>query len=130
MGAEGPYDDLELTVAEDQLSIIKAPTVPVVCFENGGAYRSASSFELFDALGPWTVGTDESVAKQGTAVNGLVSSGARSITYKVTGSAQAPGRVTGTLSMSFFDSKYDVFTNTITFLNCSGLQSFEAVPAG
>jgi hypothetical protein len=32
--------------------------------------------------------------------------------------------------MSFFDSKYDVFTNTILFINCAGTQSFEAVPAG
>jgi hypothetical protein len=37
--------------------------------------------------------------------------------------------VTGKLGMSFFTSKYDVFTNAITFINCFGSQSFEAVPA-
>jgi hypothetical protein len=130
MGTEGPYDDLELTVADGQLSITKAPTVPVSCFENGGSYRSSLSFELFDAPGPWAVGSDGSVAKQGLAVNQLVSGGARTITYKVTGTSQDAGRLAGTLGMSFSDSKYDIFTNTITFINCAGSQSFEAVPAG
>jgi hypothetical protein len=130
MGNEGPYDDLELTASGGQLQITKAPVVPVSCFENGGSYKSALSFELFDAPGPWSVGTDGSVAKEGRAVNQLVGSSARTITYKVTGTTEAPGRLAGTLGMSFFDSKYDVFTSTITFINCAGSQSFEAVPAG
>jgi len=130
MGTEGPHDDFELTVAGGQLQMTSPPSVPVVCFENGGAYRSALSFEIFDALGPWPIGTDTDIAKQGIAVNQLVHSGARSMTYKVTGSSQEPGRVAGTLGMSFADSKYDVFTNRITFVNCSGSQSFEAVRAG
>ena len=129
MGTEGAYDDLELTVSGGQIQITKGPFVPVSCFEMGGAYRSSLSFELFDAPGPWTIGTDGLVAKQGIAVNQLVSSGARTINYKVTGSAQQAGTVTGTLGMSFSDSKYDIFTNTITFINCAGAQSFEAVPA-
>jgi len=100
MGTEGPHDDFELTVAGGQLQITSPPSVPVVCF------------------------TSPSRASAST------SSSTRSITYKVTGSSQEPGRVAGTLGMSFADSKYDVFTNTITFVNCSGSQSFEAVPAG
>jgi hypothetical protein len=130
LGSEGAYHDLELTVTGGQIQITKTPFVPVSCFEMGGSYRSALSFELFDATGPWTVGSDGLVAKRGIAVNQLVSSGARTINYKVTGSSQQPGRVAGTLGMSFSDSKYDVFTNTITFINCAGSQSFEAVPAG
>jgi hypothetical protein len=130
MGTEGPYDDLELTVVNGQIQITKPPTVPVMCFENGGAYRSALSLEFFDAPGPWTVGTDGSVAGQGIAVNQLVSAGARPITYKLTGSSLEPGRLTGTLGMSFFDSRYDPFSNTIAYINCAGSQSFDAVPAG
>jgi hypothetical protein len=130
MGTEGPYDDLELTVTGGQMQITKTPFVPVSCFEMGGSYRSALSFELFDAAGPWAIGSDGLVAKRGIAVNQLVSSGARTINYKVTGSTQQPGRVAGTLGMSFSDSKYDVFTTKITFINCAGSQSFEAVPAG
>lgn len=130
MGTEGPYDDLELTAAGGQLELTKAPFVPVSCFENGGSFRSSLSFELFDAAGPWTVGTDGLVAKQSVAVNQLVGSGARTINYKVTGTTQQADRVAGTLGMSFVDSKYDIFTNTITFINCAGSQSFEAVPAG
>jgi hypothetical protein len=130
MGTEGPYDDLELTVTGGQMQITKTPFVPVSCFEMGGSYRSALSFELFDATGPWAIGSDGLVAKRGIALNQLVSSSARTINYKVTGSVQQPGRVAGTLGMSFSDSKYDVFTNTITFINCAGSQSFEAVPTG
>jgi hypothetical protein len=130
MGTEGPYDDFEFTVTNGQMQITKPAMVPVSCFENGGAYRSALSFELFDAPGPWTVGTDGLVAKQGIAVNQLVSGGMRTINYKVTGASQQADKVTGTLGMSFSDSKYDVFTATITFINCAGSQSFEAVPAG
>ena len=48
----------------------------------------------------------------------------------MTGTTQQADRVAGTLGMSFVDSKYDIFTNTITFINCAGSQSFEAVPAG
>jgi hypothetical protein len=130
MGDEGAYDDLELTVENGQMTITKAPFVPVVCGENGGAYRSSVSLELFDAPGPWAIGTDGNVQKQGIAVNTLVNSGAKSITYKVTGTAQTADKITGKLGMSFFDSKYDLlFTNAITFINCAGEQSFEAVPA-
>jgi hypothetical protein len=129
MGTEGAYDDLELTVAGIQMQVTKPPFVPVSCFENGGSYRSALSFELFSATGPWTIGTDGLVAQQGIAVNQLVYSGARTINYKVTGSSQQAGLITGTLGISFSDSQYDVFTKTITFINCAGSQSFEAVPA-
>ena len=130
MGTEGAYGDLELTITGGQLQITKAPVVPVSCFAMGGAYGSAISFELFDAPGPWTIGTDGLVAKQGIAVNQLVGGGARTINYKVTGSTQQAGQVAGTLGMSFADSRYDIFTNSITFINCAGSQSFDAVPAG
>ena len=129
MGTEGPYDDFEFTVSNGQLQITKPAFVPVSCFENGGLYRSALSLEFFDAPGPWTIGADGLVAKQGIAVNQLVSSGMRTINYKVTGVTQQPGEVAGTLGMSFSDSRYDVPTATITFINCAGSQSFEAVPA-
>jgi hypothetical protein len=130
MGTEGPYDDLELIVSNGQIQIAKGSFVPVSCFEMGGSYRSSLSFELFDAPGPWTIGTDGLVAKQGIAVNQLVSSGARTINYKVTGTTQQPGRVAGTLGMSFSDSKLNFPDYSITFINCAGSQSFEAVPAG
>jgi hypothetical protein len=130
MGTEGPYDDLELTVVGGQIQFTKPSFVPVSCFAMGGGSGLSISFELFDAPGPWTIGADGLVAKQGIAVNQLVSSGARTINYKVTGTTQQAGRIAGTLGMSFSDSKYDFMTNKITFINCAGSQSFEAVPAG
>jgi hypothetical protein len=129
MGTEGPYDDLELTVSGGQIQITKTPLVPVLCLENGGSYRSALSYEIFAPQGPWTVGTDGEVQQTGISTNQLVGGGGKGITYKVTGTSQDAGKVAGTLAMSFFHSTYDVFTNTITFINCYGSQSFEAVPA-
>ena len=130
MGGEGAYDDFEFTLNGGSMTLTKPAFVPVYCFENGGTYRKALSYELFDVPGPWTIGTDGSQAKSAPSVNSIVTGGARSITYKVTGTAAAAGKVTGTLGMSFFDSQYDIFSNTITFVNCSGAQSFDAVPAG
>lgn len=130
LGGEGAYDDFEFTLDGGQMTLTKPALVPVYCFENGGTFRKALSYELFDVPGPWAIGTDGSQAKSAPSVNSIVTGGARSITYKVTGTAVQAGSVTGTLGMSFFDSQYDIFSNTITFVNCSGAQSFDAIPAG
>ena len=130
MGSEGAYDDLEFTLINGQITITKTPLVPVYCFENGaGHYGNALSFEPFVVTGPWTLGADESAQQSGIAVNRLVGSGSRGITYKVSETARSGDTVTGKLGMSFFDSKYDIFSNQIWFVNCSGSQSFEAIPA-
>ena len=129
MGTEGAYDDLEFTLIDGQITITKTPLVPVYCFEMGGQYRTALSFEPFVVTGPWTLGADESAQQSGIAVNQLVSAGSGGITYKMTETTATTSTVTGKLGMSYFDSKYDIFTNKIWFVNCSGSQSFEAVPA-
>jgi len=129
MGTEGAYDDLEFTLIGGKITITKTPLVPVYCFENGaGHYQNALSFEPFVVTGPWNLGADESVQQSGIAVNRLVSSGSRGITYKVSETAATASTVTGKLGMSYFDSKYDIFSNQIWFVNCSGSQSFEAIP--
>jgi hypothetical protein len=129
MGTEGAYDDLEFTLIDGKITITKTPLVPVYCFENGaGHYGNALSFEPFVVTGPWTLGADESVQQSGIAVNRLVSSGSRGITYKMTETAATATTVTGKLGMSYFDSKYDIFANQVWFVNCSGSQSFEAIP--
>jgi hypothetical protein len=130
MGTEGPYDDLEITVDNGQMQITRSPFVPVSCLEIGGYNRIALSLELFSATGPFAMGTDSLIAQQGLAVNTLVSGGARTINYKVKNAAVQGDRLTGTLEMSFGDSRYDIFTNTIIFINCAGTQSFEAITAG
>lgn len=129
MGTEGAYDDLAMTVENGQMQITRSPFVPVSCLEIGGSNRLALSLEYFSAQGPFAVGTDTRIAEQGIAVNTLVSSGARTINYKVKNLSQQPGRLTGTLEMSFSDSRWDFMTNRIVFINCAGTQSFEAIPA-
>jgi hypothetical protein len=131
MGDEGGYDDFEFTLVNGQMEMTKPTFVPVSCMEMGGYNRIAGSLELFDAPGPWTIGTNGLVAKQGIATNTLVNGGEKTINYKVENTTQAPGKVTGTLGMSFSDSKLDIFNNyRIIFINCAGSQSFEAIPAG
>jgi hypothetical protein len=96
----------------------------------GGSYRSSSSLELFNLLGPWKLGNQTATqTKRSIAVNQLVSSGERTITYKMT-STRSGNKITGKRTMSFSDSKYNPFTNAITFINCSGTESYEAIPAG
>jgi hypothetical protein len=130
MGTEGAYDDFEFTLDNGQMTITKQALVPVSCMENGGSYRIAVSLEVFDAGGPWTIGTNGLVAKQGVAVNQLVNSGQKTINYKVEETSQSAGKVTGKLGMSFSDSKLNILDNySITFINCWGTQSFEAIPA-
>jgi hypothetical protein len=129
MGTEGAYDDLEFTLIDGKITITKTPLVPVYCFEMGGQYRTALSFEPFVVTGPWTLGEDAIVEQSGIAVNQLVAGGSRGISYKVTETTATASTVTGKLGMSYFDSKYDIFANKIWFVNCSGSQSFEAVPA-
>lgn len=131
LGTEGAYDDFELTRDGATFTLTKPALLPTTCSKLGGDYAVAASVELFDAVGPWTIGTDGQIAKPGSvAVNPLVTSGARTITYTVRGSAvTASGAVTGTLGMSFSDPKVDVFTGNLYFVNCAGTQGFEAVPA-
>ncbi len=131
MGPEGAYDDFELELVPGGFQLTKAPAVPVFCFETGGRPNNSwSSGELFDAPGPWTLGTDGQVVKEGVAVNPLVGRSPRTITYKVTGTTREAGRITGTLGMSFFGARPDVYWGTMVIINCAGSQSFEAVPAG
>ena len=131
MGTDGPYDDFELALVDGGFALTTAPAVPVFCFETGGRPNNSwTSGELFDAPGPWAVGTDGQVAKEGVAVNPLVGRSPRTITYKVTGTARDGLRITGTLGMSFFGARPDVYWGTMVIINCAGAQSFEAVPAG
>ncbi len=131
MGAEGAYDDLELALVDGGFQITKAPAVPVYCFETGGRPNNSwASGELFDAPGPWTIGTDGEVVKEGIAVNPLVGRSPRTITYKVTGTSREAGRITGTLAMTFFGARPHVFYGSMVIINCFGSESFEAVPAG
>jgi len=70
------------------------------------------------------------VQKPGVSVNPLVGRDLPTITYKVTGTAQTAGSITGTLGMIFHAARPDVFSGTMEIVNCAGSQAFEAVPAG
>jgi hypothetical protein len=129
MGSEGAYDDLAMTIENGQMTLTKTPLINVLCTEAGGSYDSAFSLEVFNAPGPWNVATGGEVQQPGIAVNTLVGSGERTITYKVGAVTQAADKVAGTLGMSFSGSKFNIFDSTVSFINCSANQAFEAIPA-
>ena len=130
LGNEGAYDDFEFDLVNgNQFQLTKPLSLTVSCGEMGGLNRIAVSLELFDALGPWTIGTDGAVEKSGIAVNSIVQAGSRGITYTVKNTSMDPTHVVGTFGMSFSDSRYDFMTNKISFTNCAGTQSWEAIPA-
>ena len=130
MGTEGAYDDFEFTLSGGQMTLTKPAMVPVSCGEMGGSNRIALSLELFDAMGPWTIGTDSTVDKSSIAVNTLANPGSKTITYKVSETSQTADKVAGKLSIFFSDSKLDILNGyTMIFINCAGTQSFEAIPA-
>lgn len=130
MGGEGAYDDLEFTIDGNQLTFTKMPLVPIYCFEMGGWYRNSLSFDLFNAPGPWTIGTDGLIEAKSISANTLVTGGERTMNHTVKNVTVAANQVTGTMGMSFSTSRLDIFDNyNIVFINCSGSQSFDAVPA-
>jgi len=97
--------------------------------ENGDDYGIAVSMEMFNAPGPHAIGQDGEIKQLGIAVNQLVGSSERTITYTIKGTAQAADKVTGTLGISYSDSKLTFPDYGMYFINCFGSQSFEAVPA-
>jgi hypothetical protein len=118
-----------MTLDGNDLRVAQQPLQPVSCSEIGGQYRVALSSEPFDLLGPWALGNqDGTQTQQVPRVNTLVTGGARTVTYRLK-SSRAGNQITGSLIQSFSDSKYDVFTNKITFVNCAGTLNFTAVPA-
>ncbi len=123
-GAEFP-----LTVDGGNVNLTEQVLQPVSCSEIGGAYRVALSSEPFDLLGPWPLGNqDGTQTKQVPRVNTLVTSGARTVTYRLK-TSRSGNQISGSLIQTFSDSRFDIFSNTITFINCAGTLDFTAVPA-
>ncbi len=127
-GNTGAFDDFKFRLEGGNINLTGTSLLFVSCFEIGGSYRSSFSYEVFNLLGPWRLGNQDGTQKQKSrAVNQLVSSGERTITYTLT-SSRSGNRITGQRKMSFSDSQYDPFTNTISSVFCSGTQKYEAIP--
>lgn len=127
-GTSGAYDDFKFRLEGGTINLTGTSLLFVSCFEIGGSYRSSFSYEVFNLLGPWKLGNqDATQQKRSIAVNQLVGSGERTITYKLT-SSRSGDKITGKRTMSFSDSSYNPFDNSISFINCSGTQNYEAIP--
>jgi hypothetical protein len=127
-GNTGAYDDFKFRLEGGNINLTGTSLLFVSCFEIGGSYRSAFSYEVFNLLGPWRLGNQTATQqRRSRAVNTLVSSSERTITYTVK-SSRSGNRITGERKMSFSDSQYDPFTNTISSIFCSGTQKYEAIP--
>lgn len=127
-GNTGAYDDFKFRLDGNTITHTGTSLLFVSCFEIGGGYRSSFSYEIFNLLGPWQLGNQSTTQKrQSRAVNVLVGSGERTITYTFT-SSRSGNKITGQRKMSFSDSQYNPFDNSISSVFCSGSQNYEAIP--
>ena len=124
----------DLIVENGQVSLVQPTFQPVSCFRSGGyspAQTSLSS-EMFDKLGPWALGNqDATQTQQVPRVNTLVTSGARTVTYRLN-TSRTGDQISGTMVQSFSDSRLEFsYPNTpkIAFTSCAGTLNFTAVPA-
>jgi hypothetical protein len=120
-----------LTVDGDKVTMTQPTFQPVSCSEGGGLYRVSLSSELFDLVGPWQLGNQDGTQTQMVPrVNTLVTSGARTVTYRLK-TSRTGNQIAGTLVQSFSDSKLDFSTYParLVFVNCAGTLNFTAVPA-
>ncbi len=127
-GNSGAFDDFKFRLNGGTINLTGTSLLFVSCFEIGGSYRSSFSYEIFNLLGPWALGNQNTTQKQQSrAVNVLVGSGERTITYTLT-SRRSGNKITGQRKMSFSSSSYNPFDNTISSTFCSGTQNYEAIP--
>jgi hypothetical protein len=124
----------DLIVENGQVSLVQPTFQPVSCFKSGG-YSSAQtslSSELFDKLGPWALGNQDATQTQMVPrVNTLVTSGARTVTYRLN-TTRAGDQISGSMVQSFSDSKLEFWYPNpakIAFISCAGTLNFTAVPA-
>ena len=124
----------DLIVENGQVSLVQPTFQPVSCFKSGG-YSSAQtslSSEMFDKLGPWALGNQDATQTQVVPrVNTLVTSGARTVTYRLN-TTQTGNQINGTMVQSFSDSKLEFWYPNpakIAFISCAGTLNFTAVPA-
>ena len=129
---DGTFD---LIVENGQVTLAQPTFQPVSCFKSGG-YSSAQtslSSEMFDKLGPWALGNqDATQTQQVPRVNTLVTSGARTVTYRLN-TARTGDQITGSMVQSFNDSKLEFWYPNpakVAFISCAGTLNFTAVPAG
>ena len=114
-GTTGAFDDFKFRLEGGNINLTGTSLLFVSCFEIGGSYQSSFSYEVFNLLGPWALGNQNGTKTQRSrAVNRLVGSGERTITYKLT-STRSGNKITGKRTMSFSDSQYNPFDNSISF---------------
>ena len=125
----------DLIVENGQVSLAQPTFQPVSCFKSGGyspAQTSLSS-EMFDKLGPWALGNQDATQTQMVPrVNTLVTSGERTVTYRLN-TTRTADQISGSMVQSFSDSRLEfAYPNTpkIAFISCAGTLNFTAVPAG
>ena len=124
----------DLTVANGQVTLAKPTFQPVSCLKTGGysSARTSLSAELFDKLGPWALGNQDATQTQMVPrVNTLVTSGARTVTYRLK-TTRTGNQISGTMVQSFSDSTLEFWYPNpakIAFISCAGTLNFTAVPA-
>ena len=113
----------KITFTQKGKKISKVDTlIYVTCFSSpsGG---TDGGFERFNPPGKFKLGkqTRRHASRQ-SAVRG----GKKGFDFTVKPKRKSRTKISGTLRLSYSDSTYDPFTNSITFWNCSGTSKFTA----
>ena len=101
-------------MANGQVTLAKPTFQPVSCLKTGGysSARTSLSAELFDKLGPWTLGNqDATQTRWCRGSNTLVTSGARTVTYRLK-TTRTGNQISGTMVQSFSDSTLEFWYPT------------------
>src|SRR3954451_23926628 len=112
-----------ITFNQKGKSISKVRTlIYVVCFPSQGS-GSDAGFELFNPPGKFKLGKE---TRRHASRHSAVRGGKKGFDFTVTPKRKSRTKIAGKLRLSYSDSTYDPFTNSITFWNCSGTSKFKA----
>jgi hypothetical protein len=94
----------------------------VTCFPSNGSGTDGGS-ELFNPPGKFKLGKE---TRRHASRHSAVRGGKKGFDFTVTPKRKTKTKITGKLRLSYSDSVYDPFSNSITFWNCSGSSKFKA----
>jgi hypothetical protein len=113
-------ETLTFSQSGTRISNIKT-LIYVTCFSSESG--TDGGFELYRPPGKYKFGSStHRIKSQDSAVRG----GRKSFSYTVTPNRKSRRKITGKLRLTYVDSVYDPFSNSIVFWNCSGVTGFTA----
>jgi hypothetical protein len=112
-----------ITFTQKGNKISKVKTlIYVVCFPSNGS-GSDAGFEIFNPPGKFKLGKE---TRRHASRHSAVRGGKKGFDFTVKPKRKSRKKIAGKLRLSYSDSVYDPFDNSITFWNCTGTSKFTA----